>query len=166
MTNHELARAAAESCCASIFIGIGLTDFDTPGKQKTVEDTIARKVSDTYATAMAELAMYEKLFRAALRNVDRAFQTCSENPNPILPDFCKLGEDKFVAVVRLAEKYAQQDAELERLRRQVKIGEESTNVCYYEMGDYYYCEFCGKSHRDERKLVHHPDCPHDAKEST
>lgn len=54
-SNHELARAAAEECCASIFIGIGLTDFDTPGKQKIVEDAIARKVADTYAEPMDEL---------------------------------------------------------------------------------------------------------------
>lgn len=55
MTNHELARAAAESCCGSIFIGFGLFEFDTPGKQKTVEDVIARKVADTYAEPLAEL---------------------------------------------------------------------------------------------------------------
>jgi len=145
MTNHDLARAA--------------TDKLWKQDRQTFE-SVSTIIADTYAPAMAELAMYEKLFLAALRNVDRVFQRCGENPNPILPDFCKLGEDKFVAVVRLAEKYAQQEAELERLRRQVKIGEESTNVCYYEMGDYYYCEFCSKSHRDQHKLVHHADCPH------
>lgn len=55
MTNHDLARAAAQASCGSIFIGFGLFEFDTPGKQKTVEDVIARKVADTYASPMAEL---------------------------------------------------------------------------------------------------------------
>lgn len=55
------------------------------------------------------LEVYKTLHEKALGIVDRVFQTCTEIPEPILPDFCELGEDKFEAVLRLA-------AEFRRLR--------------------------------------------------
>lgn len=45
------------------------------------------------------------MFDHALECVDRVFQKKENNPDPILPDFCKPGEDKFRAVIRLAEAY-------------------------------------------------------------
>ena len=45
-------------------------------------------------------------YKRALACVDRVFQEDSTKPPPILPDFCKLGDDKFEAVIHLAEAYA------------------------------------------------------------
>lgn len=64
--------------------------------------------------------MYRKLFESALSNVDRVFQLCSENPEPILPDFAILGEDKFRAVVRLAEDYKRLRSRLASIREKLE----------------------------------------------
>lgn len=55
--------------------------------------------------AVEAWALMTRLYDHALGCVDRVFQQCAEIPEPILPDFCHLGEDKFEAVVRLAELY-------------------------------------------------------------
>lgn len=150
-SNDDLAKQAAESI------------YDHDGT-RVCPDIIA----DTYAPAIANGAMYEKLFRSALRHVDRVFQRCGENPNPILPDFCKLGEDKFVAVVRLAEKYAEQEAELERLRRQVEFVKRESLLAIpspYGSPSEIRCLLCKNTWWHECPPSHSPDCPH-AKEST
>lgn len=89
MTNHELSRAAAESCCASIFIGIGLTNFDTPGKQKTVEDMIARKVCDAYAPAMADLERLRRQVEFVKRESLLAIPSPYGSPSEIRCLLCK-----------------------------------------------------------------------------
>ena len=66
--------------------------------------------------AYRETAMYRTLFERALASVDCAFQVDSGKPSPILPDYCRLGEDKFEAVERLAKDYRELKAENERLR--------------------------------------------------
>ncbi len=48
------------------------------------------------------LLFHEKLYASALRHVDRVFQDGAFPEPALLPDFCKLGEDKFEAVERLA----------------------------------------------------------------
>ena len=92
MTNHELARAAAEKC-------LSWTHFE----DADAIQLMAREIAVTYDAPMAEL---------------------------------------------------------EKLRRQVKLATEHTGVRYYEMGDYYYCEFCGASHSNIKEVVHEDDCPH------
>lgn len=67
-----------------------------------------------------ERDMYRKLFESALSNVDRVFQLCQENPEPILPDFAILGEDKFRAVVRLAEEYKRMQSKLAAVRAKLQ----------------------------------------------
>lgn len=57
------------------------------------------------AEAERERDTYKRLHRHALDCVDQVFQQCTEIPNPILPDFCQVGEDKFRAVIRLANEY-------------------------------------------------------------
>jgi hypothetical protein len=57
------------------------------------------------AMEIERLREYETMFKHAIHQVDLVFQQCVEIPNPILPDFAKLGEDKFLAVVRLAKEY-------------------------------------------------------------
>ena len=135
MTNHDLAKQAAESCCASIFIGIGLTDFDTPGKQKTVEDTIARKVSDTYAPAMDELGEIREQLEATEAS----------------------HEDEEAAHAETLEMLNKANAELERLRRQVEFVKLVTPVTR----DWWcICGYLG----EDGQLQHAEDCPH-AKEA-
>jgi hypothetical protein len=51
------------------------------------------------------LAMFEREFLRAVDCVDRVFQMDSTKPPPLLPDFVRPGDDKFEAVVRLAEEY-------------------------------------------------------------
>src|SRR5690606_19889033 len=67
------------------------------------------------------LRQYERLFDHALSCVDEVFQVCTEIPEPILPNFCTLGEDKFRAVKRLAVEYKRlraENAQLEAKCRQ------------------------------------------------
>jgi len=64
------------------------------------------KVLGELEAAKEEAARLRELYLHALKQVDRIFQPCREHPEPILPGFCKLGEDKFKAVVRVAERYA------------------------------------------------------------
>lgn len=55
MTNHELARAAAEYAVGRIIMFDALRDLDTPGKQECATKHIEKAIADTYAEAMAEL---------------------------------------------------------------------------------------------------------------
>ena len=64
------------------------------------------------AALRAECEQYKQCYRHALDCVDRVFQVCSEIPNPVLPDFCQLGESKFAACVRLADEYVSLQAQL------------------------------------------------------
>lgn len=71
------------------------------------------------ATAKAEverLQAYKQMFDHAIACIDRVFQQCSENPHPILPDFCRLGADKFEAVILLAQEFVKVREESKRLR--------------------------------------------------
>ncbi len=52
------------------------------------------------------------------------------------------------------------EAENAKLRQQVELAQNNTQVTYEEMWDKYRCEFCGAVHKRERELVHHSDCPH------
>lgn len=63
-------------------------------------------------------ATHKMLFRSALNCVDQVFQKCSEIPEPILPDYATLGEDKFRAVVRLAKDYKQLEQQLDTVTRE------------------------------------------------
>lgn len=53
----------------------------------------------------AQLTEYKQLYNHAQNYVDQLFQKCESIPNPLLPDFIRLGEDKFRAVIRLAHAY-------------------------------------------------------------
>ena len=53
MTNHELARAAAEYAVGRIIMFDALRDLDTPGKQECATKHIEKAIADTYAEAMA-----------------------------------------------------------------------------------------------------------------
>jgi len=64
--------------------------------------------------AEAERDEFKRLHRHALDSVDQVFQSCDEVPHPLLPDFCRVGEDKFRAVVRLANRYISIRAERDR----------------------------------------------------
>lgn len=48
---------------------------------------------------------YKIAFDHAIECVDRVFQVESKKPPPLLPNFARLGECKFRAVIRLAEDY-------------------------------------------------------------
>ena len=65
--------------------------------------------------AASELFMYRRLFEKALKDADKVFQRCSENSNPLLPDFLPLGADKFAGVVLLAEEYIKHTRTLETI---------------------------------------------------
>ena len=52
-----------------------------------------------------QLRQNKVLYDHATKCVDRVFQKCSENPEPLLPDFMGLGEDKFKGVILLAQEY-------------------------------------------------------------
>lgn len=64
--------------------------------------------------AEAERDQLKQLHRHALDSVDQVFQSCDEVPHPLLSDFCRVGEDKFRAVVRLANSYISVRAERDR----------------------------------------------------
>lgn len=64
-------------------------------------DDLAARLS----AAEAELQQYKGLHHHAIKCVDRVFQQCTENPQPLLPDFLGIGDDKFEGVVKLAEAY-------------------------------------------------------------
>jgi hypothetical protein len=52
-----------------------------------------------------ELRQYKAVYEHAIECVDRVFQIDSRKPPPLLPNFARLGECKFRAVIRLAEDY-------------------------------------------------------------
>lgn len=64
--------------------------------------------------AEAERDELRQLHRHALDSMDQVFQSCDEIPHPLLPDFCRVGEDKFRAVIRLANSYISLRAERDR----------------------------------------------------
>jgi hypothetical protein len=66
---------------------------------------------------------YKELHRHALEQVDRVFQYESRTiHDPILPGFAHVGEDKFEAVVRLAQAYKKLEAENTLLRSAIATG--------------------------------------------
>lgn len=81
-------------------------------------NAIADRAAEIFA-GVQELNVYEKLYRHAIDCVDRVFQKCTENPQPILPDFLGLGEDKFRGVVKLAENYRELKQTISRLEGEV-----------------------------------------------
>ncbi len=58
---------------------------------------------------------YKTSFEEAIEYVDAVFQVSSENPNPILPDYCRLGASKFAAVVDLARDYLKLKSVVDRI---------------------------------------------------
>lgn len=108
----------------------GMIDEGETGTARFVDEVVrqidAALDGSTGRTSLAEreaeraelehLRQYKELYRVALDCVDRVFQTCTTIPEPVLPNFCALGESKFTAVVRLAETYVAQEAELATLR--------------------------------------------------
>lgn len=73
---------------------------------------------------------HEQAFNHALDCVDRVFQVGGQPEPPLLPDFCQLNEDKFLAVIRLAEEFTKQQQalaaarnEVEKLSRKLKAAE-------------------------------------------
>lgn len=65
------------------------------------------------------LQAYKQMFDHAIACIDRVFQKCEENPHPILPNFCRLGADKFEAVILLAQEFVKVREENERLRAEL-----------------------------------------------
>jgi len=63
------------------------------------------------------VAVYKKHYSKALEFVDTVFQD-EPGSKAILGDYCKLGEHKFEAVVRLAEDYKEQQARISGLEQQ------------------------------------------------
>jgi hypothetical protein len=57
------------------------------------------------AKVTKERDMYRELFENAIKNIDRVFQVAHRQHPPLLPDFLKLGEDKFEGAIRLAIAY-------------------------------------------------------------
>lgn len=77
MTNHELARAAAEYAVGRIIMFDALRDLDTPGKQECATKHIEKSIADTYADAMAE--------NERLRRQVALVKSC--NPPSVFDDF-------------------------------------------------------------------------------
>lgn len=85
---------------------------------------------------IAELEQYKTLHKHALDCVDRVFQVCTEIPNPILPNFAKLGEDKFRAVIRLAKAYKELERDSARWKECERLAERfkgATGATFWEM---------------------------------
>lgn len=73
---------------------------------------------------------HERAYNYAIDCVDRVFQSGGQPEPPLLPDFCTLGDDKFLAVIRLARNYldvkrslAAAEDEIARLRHKLKTAE-------------------------------------------
>lgn len=73
---------------------------------------------------------HEQAYKHALDCVDRVFQVGGQPEPPLLPDFCQLNDDKFLAVIRLAEEFVKQRQalvaarnEVEKLSRKLKAAE-------------------------------------------
>jgi len=84
------------------------------------EMAAARKKWESKQVEPEEENQYKVLHKEALEHVDRVFQECTENPEPVLPDFAQLGENKFAAVVRLAEDYKRIVEENEQLQLKLR----------------------------------------------
>lgn len=81
------------------------------------------ELTDRITKTESSLDQYMQMFDHALDCVNEVFQECSDNPNPILKDYAKLGADKFEEVKRLAcdykmalERLAEAEAERDRER--------------------------------------------------
>ena len=66
-----------------------------------------------------ELKMYKELHRQALRCVDQVFQEGEDGQPAILPNYCKLGHNKFQAVITLADEFVELKAELDRHKESI-----------------------------------------------
>lgn len=75
-------------------------------------EQLSQRIRDLEAKC-AELEQFKTLFNHALDCLNQVFQVESRKPPPLLPDFLKLGEDKFRGAVRLAVAYL---SELKRSR--------------------------------------------------
>lgn len=73
-------------------------------RQATIE--VLTKERDEAKAEVKRLKQFENLYSHAINCVDRVFQIDSKKPRPLLPNFARLGECKFRAVIRLAEEYA------------------------------------------------------------
>jgi len=67
-----------------------------------------------------ELSEFKSLYQDAIHQVDSVFQVDCMRPMPLLPDFCKPGDNKFEAVPRLAEAYIAKLAKLAKLEAAVE----------------------------------------------
>jgi hypothetical protein len=131
-------RLTCDSCCGEKTVNCICLDSDDElhgmitGQRMGLRRFIRKQAAEIATLAAerdearvkaCELNQYKQLFANALDCVDRVFQVCTEIPNPILPDFASLGEDKFKAVIRLAKAYAEQAAELAELRGKLAAAE-------------------------------------------
>ena len=119
-------------------------------------------------------ALARQTYNECLDYVDEVFQTTSER-ECILPDFCSLGENKFVAVKRLALEYVKQaerikelEAELAEARKApvldlskaLKAGDRLTKGHYLVERDgelHVYSERHGTTIGEANQAVYHPD---------
>lgn len=74
------------------------------------------------------LANLQKAFGHAIGCVDRVFQQDNTQPLPILPDFLKLGEDKFEGVVKLALAYKELEKEVYELKQEIEDANHRTDL--------------------------------------
>lgn len=99
---RRLAEAAIES---------GQTDDDVETQlrmesfNEAAHPCAVIELLDRLKNSEDSLKTYKVVYKNAIDNVDIVFQECSENPHPILPDFLRLGEDKFKGVVKLAKEH-------------------------------------------------------------
>jgi hypothetical protein len=72
---------------------------------------------------VTKLAYHEVAYAHALECVNRVFQEHGgQEAPPLLPDFCRIGDDKFEAVVKLAQLYIRHMEHLERWTRIATMG--------------------------------------------
>ena len=75
MTNHELARAAAENTIDRIIAFDAIRDLDTPGKREAAVKIVCKGIADIYAPEMAEiestLAIVKRLGESNIALSDR-----------------------------------------------------------------------------------------------
>lgn len=119
----EIRRLKSERCdhCGSDHIYSGPPDCPRCGAPNCCQVCCQMQcLEDEVQRLRDERDMYRKLFESALGNVDRVFQLCQENPEPILPDFAIAGENRFRAVVRLAEDYKRLRSRLAAIREKLE----------------------------------------------
>ena len=92
-------------------------ETDWPHRDRRFRDWLQQRLQ-RLAAAEALCERYKAEFDRALDAVDVVFQKHKGNPEPILPDFCKLGEDKFATVPKLAKAYKSTREEIETANRE------------------------------------------------